>query len=310
MPEIEIIQKLTGCSFMGYRIKEFIDEGKEHVVFRVTHNSDSQEFVLKLYQSNPMFFLNEVDFQFLPPETGTDTLRERCFVILEKLILNCERPSPGLFFVEMRCLYARILFGLYEDFIKHQMPVIDVTTLTIQNNEFSDFARQTALRLRTINYIEREEWEYFIRNPEVIEQIGMLSPNTETSLNFNLPTSLLFLLFCGGFFGEIPEISGSLERFLNLLSDTPPLVEAEQLLSQFLELVDFRDVVPSVEAEILTLQGFLQELRTVLQSDMLDYVERLSKFEGGRFIADYRKGRNRILQALPRYIRVIKAHIH
>lgn len=307
MADPEIVRKLTGLTIFGVRIEGLEGEGKEKVVFRATRLDNGEQVVMKLYQSNPMFLLNEVNFEFLPPFGDAALITERYVGIAEKLISACERTSPGLFFWHMQYVYARIMTALCLDFEEYKMPVLDTTTQTFQNSELVDLGRQTLNRKSNLRFSELEEWEYYLKEDALREVVKFISSTPfGHALNFNLPTSLLALIFCEGFFGDIPRESGN--SFKALLDENPSKALAEDRLREFLEAVGLGELDPSIHEELHTLQQALDDLRTLLQSDMFDDSAWL-KETGNDFMTKYNAGRNTLLRGLPRYLRTLQAYL-
>ena len=208
MPEQEIIDKLTGLVvFDQLRIEGLQGEGKENVVLRATKLDDNAQLVLKLYQSNPMFLLNEVDFDFLPKSQDSEQDEERHLEILEKLLMACESENVGLFFWHMRSIYGRILMCLIDDYKQYQMVVMDTTTSVFQNSELLQVGVESLNRLKHGNRImDCEEWEYGLRADNVEAVVNFLKPEMFSEvLTFDKPVPLLALVFSEGFFGMIPS---------------------------------------------------------------------------------------------------------
>lgn len=313
MADPEIINKLIGLVVMNCRIEGFEGEGREHVVFSGTYLEDGRKIVLKFYQFNPMFLLNEVDFWILPPSGQKDRDQERYFTIIEKLLAACKRKSPSLFFSDMRYIYKRVLVGLYYDFEKYKKPVLDTTILTIQNEEFIDLAKQILARKQNDPF-GLEGLDYLVNKMDILQKvIAFITADNMRLLSFNLPTSLLLLIFSQGFFGEIPieekQSSDTSNMLEAILSDNPYHLVAEDCLREFLDTVEFKDVVTSMPRDLTVLQQFLMELRTLLLADMLDDADLLRKFDQ-ESLMKYKKGRNNLLRALPRFLRVLNAHLH
>jgi hypothetical protein len=109
MADKEIIEKLSGLVvFDRFRIEGLEGEGAEKVVLRATDLQANKLVVLELYQSNPMFLLNEPDFDFLPRENSPSVRTQRFVTIAEKLVLACDRDDPGLFFWHVESIYIRL----------------------------------------------------------------------------------------------------------------------------------------------------------------------------------------------------------
>lgn len=310
MPDLEILDKLTGLViFDAVRIDGFLGEGKEKVVLKATKLDDGTELAVQLYQSNPMFLLNEVDFTFLPAAAMPEADLERHLDILEKLVAACARPEPGLFFWHMRALYARILVGLCRDVQEYQQPVLDTTTLILQNQEFTAYARRTLSRKEHLSWLELEAWEYYL-DAEALQLVADFTARMVlgTRLDFNQPTCLLALIFCEGFFGDIPRESEAGDFFSAILDDDPPACEAEAQFARFLADVDYGAVIELAAAERDLLQQLLTSLRGLLATDALDDADLLRR-QGDDFLMRYNTGRNTLLRGLPRFLRVLDAHL-
>jgi hypothetical protein len=124
-------------------------------------------------------------------------------------------------------------------------------------------------------------------------------------VNFNLPTSLLCLIFCEGFFGNIGSEDTSIEQ---MAKGDLPVLECEDILAEFIETVDFVSLATTASNEILTLEGVLQNLRDMLFVDFYDEGKELEKL-GKDFIMRYNAGRNTLLRGIPRFLRVFKPKI-
>jgi hypothetical protein len=153
MADKEIIEKLTGLIFHNVRISGLAGEGDEFVVLRGTYLIENKEVVIHLYQSNPMFLLNEVDFVLLPRSFDLNQREERFFAIADKLMESCERPNPGLFFWHLKFVYTRILASLCFSFDQYQMPILDTTTHNLQNSELIALGEQTLNRERELEFL-------------------------------------------------------------------------------------------------------------------------------------------------------------
>jgi len=315
MPEQEILDKLEGLIvFDNLRLGKLVGEGKEKVVLHATKLDDNKELVLKLYQSNPMFLLNEVDFDFLPRSTVEAEAQERYLNILEKLLTACERENPGLFFWHMESLYTRILIGFCESFEEYNMPVLDTTTSCFQNGELI-VVGQRALNRKThsTSMVELEYWEYRLKEPTLRSVVDFLSQGLfQEPLSFSDPTVLLAVVFCEGFFRTIPSKEDGAASSGGLLGDLtddhPAPVEAEKILSQFLASTDFKSTVPSMNDGVSILKKALEQLRGMLLEDAFDKAEQLRGL-GEQFVMKYNAGRNNLLRGLPRCIRVMLEHL-
>jgi hypothetical protein len=312
MPDQEILTKLEGLVLFGnVRLGKLLGEGKEKVVLHGVKLDDKEELAIQLYQSNPMFLLNEVDFEFLPLSAAQNE-EERHLNILEKLIAACERENPGLFFWHMESLYSRILVGLCEDFEQYNKAVIDTTTIAFQNRELVVVGKKALNRKASRNFLDAD-WEHRLKEETLRKVIDFVSALPfGDPISFSDPTALLAVVFCEGFFGTIPskdesqKDSGGL--FGDLTSDSPSPVDAEKILLRFLNSTDFKSIVPSIQNGVTVLKAALKQLRGMLLEDAFDRSEQLARM-GDRFVMRYNAGRNTLLRGLPRCIRTIEKHL-
>ncbi|NEO54227.1 MAG: hypothetical protein F6K54_14740 [Okeania sp. SIO3B5] len=322
MPDPEIINKLEGLTYNKANVKiigGLAGEGKEFVVFNAINLSSDSKVVIHFYQSNPMFLLNEVDFDFLPDSGNFSERINRHEAIMTKLLLACEREHPGLFFLHMKFIYARILLELCRDFEVYQTVVQNTTNMVFQNEEFVEFSKITLNRITNSLSnqslpLELDDWEYRIRRKEsfLTEVIQFLEK--EQKLHFfnpNTPTSLLALVFSEGFFGTIPKDENNNEDsfFGDLTSDSPSKVIAEDRLKEFLDDLEYREIIPNLTEEIDKLKITLAKSQDMLTIDAF-YEDEWLKNLGYDFLPRYRAGRNTLLRGLPRFLRTINAHVN
>jgi hypothetical protein len=347
MPDQEIVDKLTNLVVFGkYRIEGLLGEGKEKVVLRAVvlnessqgtgrsgsrprfSDSDADRVVLKLYRSNPMFLLNEVDFEFLPLSGNTQVDVDRFISIAEKVVDACDRPHPGLFFWHIQALYGKILTDLCRDFSEYGVPVIDTSTLVLQNSELAEYARTTLSRVENLGFLDLEPWEVEIR--PLRESLKVVSEfltrrRDHVALEFSTPTALLAVVFCEGFFGTIPRNEGDEkgERgqavLGNLTRDPTDVVPAESTLGTFLNAVDYGGIIADYEREVGLLAKALEALRGMAAVDASNALDRvLEQALAGMvgksasndstpddFTMRYNAGRNTLLRGLPRFVRVL-----
>jgi hypothetical protein len=311
MVDKEIIAKLTGLVvFEHLRLEGLEGEGKESVVLRATDIRDKKQLVLKLYQSNPMFLLNEPDFNFQPSRGSLSERTPRFVTIAEKLVLAGERDQPGLFFWHVESIYERLLVGLCSDFKEYGTAVMDTTTSLFQNDELISVANKVVTRKAQLDLFELEYWEMYIDavTLQAVARFVSAHPFSQ-QLNFRKPTQLLALVFCEGFFGAIPSQdenkSSSKSFFGDLTNDSPSHVHAEELLGEFLRSTEFRSIIPTVREDRDILEKALSQLRTMLMEDALDKSEQL-KNQGDQFLMRYNAGRNTLLRGLPRFLRTVR----
>lgn len=316
MPDTEIIEKLKGLVIyhiiadQGVKIVRYAGQGKDWVVFEAVTVPGGNRVAAKLYQSNPMFLLNEVDFDFLPDAGSSEQRDARHRAILDKLLTACERASPGLFFWHMKFVYARILSGLCRLAEENDMGVIDTATNAFQNEEFLAFARSTVVRRAQLQWHELDYWESVL-NPKALGLvIGTLQEFAPQVCCFqpSSPTALLALVFSEGFFGAVSseETVAATFGFPEHL-DGPP-IPAEVRLRVFLDGVDYRAIVPNIQDDIEALNRSRDQLRVMLQLDALDDSEWIQGL-GDDFRLRYNAGRNTLLRGLPRFLRTLSTHL-
>lgn len=312
MADQEIIDKLKGCIVFDnrLRIEGLEGEGKEKVVLRVTKLDDGKQLVLHLYQSNPMFLVNELNFVFLPRSGVKEIESERYIILLEKVVKECKRSNPSLFFWHMEAIYARILVGLYEGYIQYDMPFYDTTTAPLQNPEFFQFIATTSSRLQQLSFMELESWEYYLNKDELQKVIKSATDSPfgySNAISFDSPVLLLALIFCEGFFGDFSEEKKKNDIFKQLMEDPSDYVEAEEILNDFMTSINFRNTIPSFTKDIESVQKIISTLRSMLLTDVFDDAEKLKKY-GDTFLMRYNAGRNTLLRGLPRFLRVVYSH--
>jgi hypothetical protein len=312
MPEKEIIDKLTGLVVFGrFRIEGLEGQGKEKVVLRAMDLKEKRLVVLQLYQSNPMFLLNEPNFDFLPLATEASAREDRFLNIVENLLNASERENPGIFFWHLVAIYERLIVGLCEDTKQYGLPVMDTSTAAFQNSELRQVIKQTLTRKAKLDFVELEPWEYYIQEKTLNSVSDFLSKHgfSET-LDFRRPTLLLAVIFSEGFFGQIPSNQSEQSRsfFENLTNDSPPGIAAEGLLGEFLSMTQFQTVTQSASEDLKILKSAVTQLRGMLYEDAFDKSEQLKK-QGDLFFQRYNAGRNTLLRGLPRFIRTVSQHL-
>lgn len=310
MADNEIIDKLKGCIVFDnqLRIDGLQGEGKEKVVLKATKLADGQQLVLHLYQSNPMFLVNELDFFFLPKSGVKEIESERYITLLEKVVKACKRSNPSLFFWHMEAIYARILVGLYEGYIQYDMPLFDTTTAPLQNSDFTQFITTTSSRLQQLSFMDLDNWEYYF-NKDRLQKVVKSSIDSpfghSNAISFDSPVLLLSLIFCEGFFGETSlEEKKEDDIFKQLMEDPSDYVEAEGILNDFMASTNFHNTIPSLTKDIESVKKLISTLRNMLLTDAYDDAEILKKY-GDIFLMRYNAGRNTLLRGLPRFLRVL-----